>query len=66
MNEKQNRFIVSVATKNVLVFFLFLFLFCFVLFFFKKYPGHTSLTVDYDLEVNRNLNNTPNLFNYFY
>ena len=28
MNEKQNRFIVSVAAKNVLVFF------CFVLFFF--------------------------------
>ena len=43
MNEKQNRFIVSVATKNVLVFFVcfvFVVVVVVVLFFFKKYPGH--------------------------
>ena len=56
MNEKQNRFIASVATKNVLV-------------LIKKYRGHaltylpSSLTADNDLEVNRNLNNKPNHFN---
>ena len=38
MNEKQNRFIVSVAAKNVLVFF-FVCLF-FYYYYFKKYPGH--------------------------
>ena len=32
MNEKQNRFIVSVAAKNVLVFFVCLFVFLLLLF----------------------------------
>ena len=74
MNEKRNRFIVSVARKNVLVFFV-----CFVFvvvvvvvvfFFFLRNTLGThlsylpwSLTADNDLEVNRNLNNKPNLFN---
>ena len=68
MNEKQNIFIVSVATKNVLVFFV-CFVFVVVVFFFKNTLGtHLSylpwsLTADNDLEVNRNLNNKPNLFN---
>ena len=48
MNEKQNRFIVSVATKNVLV------------LLFKKYSMHA---LDNDLEVNRNSNKKHNLFN---
>ena len=70
MNEKQNRFIVSVATKNVLVFVFFVVV---VVFFFLIILRNTlgthetylpsSLTADNDLEVNRNLNNKPNLFN---
>ena len=41
MNEKQNRFIVSVAAKNVLVFFCFVFLlFIYFFYYLKKYPGH--------------------------
>ena len=72
MNEKQNRFIVSVATKNVLVFFVCFFVVVVVVvfsFFLRNTLGtHLSylpwsLTADNDLEVNRNLNNKPNLFN---
>ena len=40
MNEKQNRFIVSVATKNVLVFVFFVVVVVFFNYYFKKYPGH--------------------------
>ena len=62
MSGKQNRFIVSVAVKNVLVFF-------FVFFFSRNTLGThlsylpSSLTTDNDLEVNRNLNNKSNFFN---
>ena len=72
MKEKQNRFILSVARKNVLVFFVcFVFVVVVVVFFFflrNTLGTHLSyllwsLTADNDLEVNRNLNNKPNLFN---
>ena len=61
------------SNKNVLVFFVFFFFFFFFFVLFCFFSRNTlgthlsylpwSLTADNDLEVNRNLNNKPNLFN---